>query len=128
MRKSTAKAIVTRLCNAVVNARPRLTAWSEEHGRFGVNRSVGTWFIRRKRVPTGYRFFVRILVDPAVAARFQERSQYFRRQNTLWAGKVMMTSLLGAGMTRLTSRPTRWSSRPSCLMFVIMRHKPRALT
>ncbi len=90
MRKSTAKAIVTRLGNAVVNARPRLTAWSEEHGCFGVNRSVGSWFIRRKRVPTGYRVFVRILVDPAVATRFQERSQYFRRQNTLWAGKVMM--------------------------------------
>ena len=90
MRKSTAKATVARLGNAVVNARPRLTASSEENGRFQVFRSVGSWFIRRKRVSSGYRVFEMILVDPAVAARFQERFQYFRRQNTLWAGKVML--------------------------------------
>jgi hypothetical protein len=94
MSKSTAKAIVTRLGNAVVNARPRLTAWSEENGRFQVFRSVGSCFIRCKRCSTWYRVLVRILADTAVAARFQERFQYFRRRTRLWAGKVMFDKII----------------------------------
>ena len=94
MRKSTAKATVARLGNAVVNARPRLTASSEENGRFQVFRSVGSWFIRRKRVSSGYRVFEMILVDPAVAARFQERFQYLRRRTRLSAGKVMFGKII----------------------------------